>query len=90
MPHWKLPTLATTTTTSQRQTKSQSGQPSQKLAGLKLLKPALSDAGFSSMRLGKSGKSSGQGSSDNFGNDPIAQLLVKVFLVLLILVPLIL
>ncbi|MGI0488864.1 hypothetical protein ACN4EK_25920 [Pantanalinema rosaneae CENA516] len=90
LPHWKRPTPTTTITTSQRQPKSQSGQPSQKLAGLKLLKPALSGASFGSLGLGKAGKSGRKGSADHFGNDPIAQLLVKIFLVLLILIPLIL
>lgn len=91
LPHWKLTTPTTTTITSQNKPKSQSGKPLEKLAGLKLPKPAFPCVGFGSSKLGsKLGKSGGQGSSDNFGDDPIAQLLVKIFLVLLILIPLIL
>lgn len=89
LPNWKSATPAVTT--SQSKPKSQSGKPSEKLAGFKLPKPALSGAGFGSIGLGsKSGKLGRQGSSDNFGDDLIAQLLVKVFLVLLILIPFIL
>jgi hypothetical protein len=91
LPHWKRPAPTTTTTTRPNQPKSQSVKPSVKLAGFKLSKPALSGTGFGSIGLGsKLGKSSGKGSADNFGDDLIAQLLVKVFLVLLILIPLIL
>ncbi|MGI0484916.1 hypothetical protein ACN4EK_05720 [Pantanalinema rosaneae CENA516] len=90
LPHWKRPAPTTTTTTSPSQPKSQSVKPSEKLAGFKLPKPALSGAGFGSIGLGRSGKSIGKGGADNFGNDSIAQLLVKLFLVLLILIPLIL
>lgn len=58
------------------------------LAGLKLPKPALSGASFGSLGLGgkSAGKTGGKG-SDSFEGDPIAQLLVKVFLTLLILIP---
>lgn len=73
---------------------SQPSKPSERaagLSGLKLPKPALSGASFGSIGLGgKSGKSGSKGGSDNFGDDPIAQLLVKIFLTLLILIPLIL
>ncbi|MGI0489356.1 hypothetical protein ACN4EK_28410 [Pantanalinema rosaneae CENA516] len=90
LPHWNLLTPTTTTTTSPSQPKSQLSKLSEKLAGFKRPKPALSGSGFGSIGLGRSGKSSGKGNADNFGNDPIAQLLVKVFLVLLILIPFIL
>lgn len=90
LPHWKRSAPTTTTTTSPSQPKSQLGKLSEKLTGFKLPKLALSRAGFGSIGLGRSGKLSRKGNSDNFGDDPIAQLLVKVFLVLLILIPLIL
>ncbi|MGI0488805.1 hypothetical protein ACN4EK_25625 [Pantanalinema rosaneae CENA516] len=89
LPHWKRP-APTTTTTSPSKPKSQPGKPSEKLTGFKLPKPALSGAGFGSLGLGKSGKSGRKGSADNFRDDPIAQLLVQIFLALLILIPLIL
>lgn len=90
LPHWKLTTPSTTPTANERKPKSQLGRPPDKSAGLKLPKPALSGAGFGSIGLGRSRKSGRKGGADNFGDDPIAQLLVKMFLVLLILIPLIL